>query len=233
VATLAADPAQKATVEAITQALTSVGGLQNLAAWLEDVGAAAVPVGDGVGAVVLLRGTDVAATSSHYDQIRNLLVLASTGSDITLTTTDHDGVTITSVDLGDVGSGLAVLGLPAGTLGSGSHVKFAMARDADVVIVGIGDGVVERVLDTQAAESLAASDAYTPAAARAGSPSDVEAFVAIDGIVAWLEGHAPAGFDLEAYRTDYKPYLEHLAGAATSIVTTSTGTRSRIIITVK
>ena len=233
IARLKADPATADAVAGFEESLTSVGGLDNLTGWIEDLGVAAVPVGDSPGAVILMRGTDAAATRSRFDQVHNLLVLAATGTDITIASTDHNGVAITTVDLGDLGKSLEVLGLPAGTLPGGASVKLSMATRDDVFFLGIGDGVIERVLDVDASSSLATSAGYGRAIGLASSPNDVEAFVAVDAVVAWLEAQVPAGADLDAYRRDTKPYLEHLASVVASSVTTGTETRARVILTVK
>ena len=232
-AQLQADPAQAATVAQLQAALTSVGGVANLAGWIEDLGVAGVPVGGSAGAVVLVRGTDAAAAQSRLDQLRNLLSIASIGSDISVKTADHHGTPVTSVDLGDLGPTLESLGAPAGILPSGSHVKFTLAVTGGVLMLGVGDGVVEAVLDTDAAHSLATADSYAKAIERAGTPNDVELFLAIDTIAGWLEAHPPAGTDLTSFNANIKPYLDHLAGAIESSVTTSTGIQARIVITVK
>lgn len=232
-ARLKADPAQAESVTALEEALASVGGIASVASWIEDLGIAGVPVGDSPGAVVLLRGTDDAATKARFDGIRNLLLLASVGSDITIETSDHGGVTITNVDVGELGPMFEALGVPLPSLPSGTRIRFSLANRDDVVLVGIGDGVLERVLDVEAGASLASSAGYGRAIGLATSPNDIEAYVAVDAIAAWVEKALPASTDLEAYRRDFKPYLEHLAGLVSSTVTTSTGTRTRIILTVK
>ena len=232
-AMLEADPAQATALQTLEQALTSVGGVHNLTSWIEDLGVAGVPAGDSVGAVVLIRGTDAAATRSRFDQIRNLLTLAATGTDITLRTADHKGVAVTTVDLGDLGPTLESLGAPPGLLGSGTHASFSMAVKSDVLMLGLGDGVIEGVLDVDPSRTLASSGTYSRVVALAGTPNDVEVFVALDAVAAWLEAHAPAGTDLGDYRQNVKPYLDHLAGVMESSVTTTTGTNARIVITVK
>ena len=233
IAQLGADPATASSLKQVEDALTSIGGVENLAGWIEDLGIAGVPVGDGAGAIVLIRGTDAAATQGRLDQLRNLLALASVGSDISVRTADHNGVAVTSVDLGDLGPTLESLGAPAGILPSGSHVKFTMAATGGVLLLGVGDGVIEAVLDTDAAHSLAAFDTYGKAIERAGTPNDLEVFLAIDSIAGWLEAHPPAGTDLTDFNANVKPYLDHLAGAVESTVTDGTGTHARIVITVK
>ena len=233
IAQLGADPGQAATLRTLEQALASAGGVGALTGWIEDLGVAGVPVGDGAGAVILVRGTDAAVTKGQFDQLRNLLSIASIGSDISVRTADHNGLAVTTVDLGDLGPTLESLGAPSGILPSGSHVTFTMAVAGDVLMLGIGDGAIERVLDTDAGHSLAASGTYDRAIELGGSPNDVEAFVAVESLLGWLTANPPSGFDVTAFDADFKPYLEHLAGAVESNVTTSTGTRARIVITVK
>ena len=230
---LEADSSQATALESLKQALVSVGGIENLAGWIQDFGVAGIPTGASPGAVVLLRGTDATATKSRSDQIRNLLTLASVGTDIKVRTTDHNGVPITTVDLGDIGPTLEALGAPAGVIPAGSNLAFSMAQKDDILMVGLGDGVLERVIDVDASSSLATSPIYRRSIELAGTPNDVEAFIAIDAVATWIEAHPPTGVDMEAYRANVQPYLNHLAGVIESALTTSTGTTGRIILTVK
>jgi len=184
---LKADPAEASAIAPLEQALASVGGIDNLAGWIEDFGVAVLPLDQGPCAVIMVRGTDAAATKSRFDELRNLLTITSTGTDITLHTTDHNGVSITTVDLGDLGPALESLGLPAGTLPIGKHASFSMAEVGDVLMIGIGDGVLERVIDVDAGASLATTPTYKRAIELGGTPNDLEAFVAIDAVAPWLE----------------------------------------------
>ncbi|MEO5919004.1 MAG: DUF3352 domain-containing protein, partial [Candidatus Limnocylindrales bacterium] len=142
----------------LQDALGTLGGLSPLLSWIEDVGVAILP-GDDVGGVLLVRGSDAASVSAGYAQVRNLLALASIGSDITLRDTDHGGVTITTVDLGDIDALLSGLGLDQALPMTGAQVSFSMAVRDDVLIVGVGDGVIERMLDG-ASSTLASSPTY-------------------------------------------------------------------------
>ncbi len=230
---LAADSSQLAALESLKQALASVGGIDSLVGWIQDLGVAGIPTGGNPGAVVLLRGADANAASSRLDQIRNLLTLASIGTDITVRTADHNGVPITTVNLGDLGPTLEALGAPAGVIPAGSNLAFSMARRGDILMVGIGDGVLERVIDVDASSSLASSPTYRRAIELAGSPNDLEAFIGIEAVVAWIDAHPPTGIDMDAYRANIQPYVSHLAGLIESTLTTPTGTTGRIIVTVK
>ncbi len=231
-AVLKADPQQTDTVTQLEQALAAVGGIGNIAGWIEDAGVAVIPNGDSIGGAILLRGTDAAAVQGQVAQLRNLLVLASIGSDVTVHDIDHAGVKITSVDLGDLETLLSGLGVDPGLTETGARVAFSIAVRDDVLIVGIGDGVIEGILDTSAGSSLKSSGAYARVVGLVGSPNDVEVYVSLDGIFGYVEANLPAALDGTGW-TELKPYLEHLASLGEANVTTSAGGRSRLVITVK
>ncbi len=231
-AILKANPKQADAVTQIEQALTVVGGIQNIAAWIEDAGVAVIPTGDSVGGAILLRGSDAAAVEGRVTQLRNLLVLASTGTDITVRDSEHAGVKITSVDLGDLETLLSAMGVDPGVTGTGARLAFSMAARDDVLILGIGEGVIEGILDTSTGSSLKSSGAYARVVDLVGSPNDVEVFVSLDGLIGYVEANLPAALDGAGW-TELKPYLEHLASLGEANVTTSTGGRSRLVITVK
>ena len=230
-AVLKADPAQADAVTQIEQALAAVGGIQNVAAWIEDAGLAVVPAGDAVGGALLLRGSDAAAVEARITQIRNLLVLASTGTDITIRDTDHAGIKVTNVDLGDLSSLVPGLGGDAGPV-VGARLSLSFAARDDLLVVAVGDGVIESVLDTTAASSLKSSGAYAHVAQLVGSPNDVEVYVALDGLLGYLESSLPSALPGASW-AELKPYLDHLAAFGEANVTTDAGGRSRLVITVK
>lgn len=232
-AILKADANQAATIGQIEQALNAVGGMENVAAWIEDLGVAAIPTGDSVGGVVLIRGTDAAAVSGRLAQLRNLLILASTGTDITVKDTDHGDVTITNVDLGDLGSLLSGFGVDPGISGIDARLSVSLAAKDDVLMLAVGDGVMERVLDTTRDSSLGTTGGYARVISLTGSPNDVEVYVAIDGLLGFVESSLPAGVDVTTWNQEIKPYLEHLASLGGATVTTDSGTRSRLVLTVK
>lgn len=232
-ATLKADASQAAMVDQIEQALAAAGGVDNLTAWIEDVGVAAVPTDAGVGGVIMVRGSDASAVASRLAQIKNLLILASTGTDITVKDADHGGVTVTTVDLGDLQSLLSGLGADTGVSLQGQRLAFSMATRDDVLILALGDGVMNRVLDTGSGSSLASSASYRRTVGLVGSPNDVEVYVAIDGLVGWAETQFPADMDITTWTTDIKPYLEHIAAFGEASLSNDTGGSSRIVITVK
>ncbi len=234
-ARLRADADLADTAEQIEGALAAIGGLTNVVGWIEDVGVAGVPIGDSIGAVVLVRGTDAATTAGWLTQIRTLLVLASAGTEITLRDVDHDGTTVTNVDIADLEGVLAALGVAPGALdlGSISGASLALAAREDVLLVGIGEGVVERILDTSESTAIGTTDAYRRTSELAGSKNDFQAYLSLEAILRWAESQLISGADLESWNSDVKPYLEHLAGLGAANITTTTGGRSRLVLTVK
>ncbi|MBI2762819.1 MAG: DUF3352 domain-containing protein [Chloroflexi bacterium] len=232
-AILKADPNQTAAIAQLEQVVSAVGGMENVVGWVEDLGLAAIPTGDSVGGVVLIRGTDAAAVSARLAQLRNLLILASTGTDITVNDSEHAGVTITNVDLGDLGSLLSGFGVDSGISGVDARLSFTLAAKNDVLMLAVGDGVIERVLDTTSESSLGTTGAYQRVISLTGSPNDAEVYVAIDGLLGFVESNLPAGVDIGTWIMGVKPYLEHVASFGDATVTTGAGSRSRLVITVK
>lgn len=235
IARMEAEPNLAGAIEQLTGALTAVGGVTNVVGWIEDFGVAGIPTGDSVGAVVLIRGTDAAATAGRLAQLHNLLILASTGTDITLHDIDHDGVTITSVDIGDLDSVLGALGLESGglDLGPTARLSFSLAARDDILLLGIGEGVVERILDTSEAASISTTSAYRRVVELAGRKSDFAAYLALDAVLGWAEANLLNDADLETWSRDLKPYLDPLAGLGAAGTTTTTGGTGRLVITVK
>ena len=237
-AQLRADPSQAPLVTGIEQGLAAVGGTANVIGWMDDVAVAAIPIGDSAGAVVMIRGTSADVVAARLAQIRNLLVLASAGTDVTLHDAEHNGITVTTVDLGDLNSMLPILGLPAGALPSGGlpsggRLAFALAAHGDVLYLGVGAGAIERVLDVDAAGSLATTSTYRRALELAGTPNNLEAFVAVDGVIAWARDHLLKAADRATWDTNVKPYVEHLAGFAVAGTPSRDGNRARLVLTVK
>jgi hypothetical protein len=229
-AALGAQPGSAEILQGLEDALLTLGGTDNLTGWIEDAGIAVLPAGDAFGGAVLVRGTDAEAATARVTQIRNLLVLASTGTDITVTDSEHDGVTITTVDLGDLASlfGDAGLSVP----GDQTRLELAFAARDGLVVIGVGDGVVERILDVEAGSSLATSATYGQVIEIAGAKNDLQVFIALDATLTLVERFLPPD-ELALWSTELKPYLDHLAGAAITSVNSGSGAHIRGVLTVK
>ncbi|HEX4898088.1 MAG TPA: DUF3352 domain-containing protein [Candidatus Limnocylindrales bacterium] len=229
-AALGARPGAEEVLQGLEDALLAVGGTDNLTGWIEDAGVAVMPAGDAFGGAVLVRGTDAETATARVAQIRNLLVLASTGTDITVTDSEHDGVTITTVDLGDLSSLLGESGLSVG--GEPTRLELAFAARDDLVVISVGDGVVERILDVEAGSSLATAATYGRIIEIAGARNDVQVFIALDATLSLVSGFLPPD-ELATWSSELKPYLDHLSGVAMTSVNSSSGAHIRGVLTVK
>ncbi|MEO8208058.1 MAG: hypothetical protein ABI598_03400 [Chloroflexota bacterium] len=232
IAQLQAQPSGALGGDQLQAALGVLSGTSGLTTGIEDVGVA-VFAGDAPGGAILVRSKDELTATAQYTQIRNLLALASVGTDITLRDTDHGGVQITTVDLGNLGTLIGGLGLPTDVPVGDASASFSMAVDGTILIVGLGDGTVERILDVSAGSGLAASPVYRRLMELTGSSGNLQGFVAVDAVLGLIEQGALTDTDLEAYRRDMKPYLDHLAGAGVTSTDSSTGGRIRLVIVVK
>jgi hypothetical protein len=229
-AVLGAEPTMAESLRALEDALLIVGGTDNLTGWIEDLAVAIVPTDDSIGGAVLIRGTDAETAKAQLLQIRNLLVLGSTGTDITMRDSDHNGVTVTTVDLGDASALLGGAGFPGA--GDSGRLEIAFAARDDLVVIAGGGGIVERILDVEASSSLATSATYGKVIDIAGAKNDMQLFVALDATLTVVERFLPAD-QLAMWTTEFKPYLDHLAGVAMTSLAQSSGSHSRIVITVK
>lgn len=239
-AAMEADPDQAETLAQIEAAIAVLGGAENLTGWIAELGFAVLPTDDGVGGVLLFRGTDAAAAEARVAQIRNLLVLGSIGTDITVRDRDHGDVTITTVDLGNLSSLLESLGglpnapaVPAlPTDGEDVHLAFELAVRDELVVIGFGEGVVERVLDAASSASLATTGTYGGAVKLAGATNDMQVYIALDSAMGLVTTLLPAD-ERAMFEEELEPYLEHVAGVAVASRTSSTGSHTRIVFTVK
>lgn len=235
-AAMRADPAQADALAQVDAALAMLGGADNLVGWVEEVGLAVIPTEDAVGGALLIRGTDADAVAARVAQVRNLLVLAATGTDITVRDSEYDGITVTSVDLGNLSTLLGGLGGPGGLDGIGTagdaRLRFAIAVRGDLVVIGLGDGVVERILDVRSGSALESAASYGRATQLAGSRNDAQLFIAVDAVLAVVEGLGPPDA-LEAWNTEIRPYAEHLAAAALAATRTGATNDAKFVLTVK
>ena len=228
-AVLGDQPGSAEILQGLEDGLRALGGTDNLTGWIEDAGIVVLPSGDAFGGAALIRGTNAETAAARLTQVRNLLVLGSTGTDITVTDSEHDGVTITTVDVGEL-SGL-LGGVPMSGAG-GDRLEIAFAARDDLVVIGVGDGVVERILDVEAGSSLATSANYERVIEIAGAKNNLQVFVALDSTLALVERFLPQDEQL-MWTAEFKPYLDHLAGIGMTSVNSNAGTHVRGVLTVK
>jgi hypothetical protein len=149
---------------------------------------------------------------------------------MTVRDSDHNGVTITSVDIGALSGLLGELDVP-GDVGD-VRLEIAFAARDDLVVIGVGAGIVERILDVEAGTSLATSATYGQVIEIAGTRNNAQVYVAIDACLALAERFLPDD-QLGTWSRELKPYLDHLAGLAMTVTASNDAGQARVVLTVK
>jgi len=230
------DPQFKPLVDQLDQALGVVGGRDAALGWIGDT---AIVVNDSGGTPeggVLIAPTDPAKAKSLLTSLGTLVALGGAQNGITVRNEDHNGTTITIIDISDldkltgsVGGGqVGAMPLPL------SHVEIAYAVTNDVVVIGTGPDFVTRVLDTTEGTSLANDPQYKDLAGRVGAGTG-QTFVDITAIRTLIEKAAAAGdaAQRQHYETDVKPFLAPFDAMLASGTFKDDLGRSTVIITVK
>ncbi len=216
-------PAYKDAVTQVLAALDKAGGLDSYTSWLGDAAVAVTVDGTtvGGGVVVTLQDKTAAdAASAKFASLKNLVALAGLPG-AKVTSEDHGGATITTIDLGSVkdlqnlvpgassGSGFSMGSLPASV--ADARIALSYTVTADLAVIGVGgDGFVKAVLDTKAGSSLADQPRYKTAMGRAGASNASQGYVDVAAIVKAVEAQLPSDA-LKAYKKDTKPYLAPFA----------------------
>ena len=232
--TARADPEAAATLEQIEQAAALLGGLDGLTGWIGDLAVVVTLDGAELNGGLVIRATDAVAARAMTDSIRNLLVLVGTGGDITIDEVDHDGTTITIVDLGDLSSLLGNLGglnLPADP-SAGAPAILAWAVRDDLVVFGIGEAFVASVLDVREGASLADEERYQTTIAEAGATNSGQSYLDLAAVIAFV-GAQLTGSEADSWATDIEPWLTPLDGAAFTSSRNDGLMTSRFVVTVR
>jgi len=233
-ATARADPEAAAMLEQIEQAAALLGGLDGLTGWIGDLAVVVTLDGAELNGGLVIRATDAVAARAMTDSIRNLLVLVGTGGDITIDEVDHDGTTITIVDLGDLSSLLGDLGgleLPADPA-AGTPAILAWAVRDDLVVFGIGEAFVATVLDVREGASLADEERYQTAIAEAGATNNGQGYLDLAAVIAFV-GAQLTGSEADSWATDIEPWLAPFDGAAFTSSRSDGLMTSRFVVTVR
>jgi len=232
--TARADPEAAPTLEQIEQVAALLGGLDGVTGWIGDVAVVVTLDGAELNGGLVIRATDAVAARGTTDSIHNLLVLAGTGGDITIDEVDHDGTTITIVDLGDLSSLLGDLGgldMPADP-SAGMPAILAWAVRDDLVIFGIGESFVASVLDVREGASLADAERYQTAIAEAGATNNGQSYLDLAAVIAFV-GAQLTGSEADSWATDIEPWLAPFDGAAFTSSRNDGLMTSRFVVTVR
>jgi hypothetical protein len=181
----------------LEEALRVVGGIDALVGWAGETGLVVIADGTTPQAGLVIIPTDPTAAANLARAVRNLATVAGA----TVVDADHDGTTVTSVDL----SGLDDLGPGVGS----SHLHLSYAVTDDLVVIGYDALFVEAVLDTPDGDSLADQARFTDLLDRAGASHRLLVYADLDAIEAMAVAHLDPG-ERARFETDVQPYLAPL-----------------------
>ena len=117
---------------------------------------------------LIVSPTDPDKAKTLFTALGAFIGLGGGEQGITVRTEDHNGTTITIIDLGDAGKLSGMAGGDIGVPMLSGHLEIAYAVTDQIVVIGTGPAFVEHVLDTTAGTSLARDPQYSDLAAKAG-----------------------------------------------------------------
>jgi len=207
--------ADEGTLKTIQDALTRVGGID----WLGDADMVLTKTGSTYGGGIVVKTPDAGTAISKKATLTNLVALAGSltniGSGFTSTDETYKGTTITLITVPN---------------GSGSPLEFSIATKNDLIVAGYGDAFVKAVLDTTAGTSLADSANYKSAIAAVGPSNAAYGYFDISAVADQI-GQTFSG-NASYYNLNYKPYVDHIGGAAFAEIDGST-VILRLVVTAK
>ena len=204
----AEDPELADGVKQLEDSLALIGGVDALIGWIGDAGIAITRDGDELAGGLVVTPTDKAAADRLLTQLRGFLALAGESAGIKVTDEDHDGTTVTSITIENVGDlvGAATGGSLDGPEDVPDSIVVAYAVSDEVVTIGYTADFVKAVLDTRGGESLATTDRFKGMLDRADKVHGSLSWVDVAAIRDLVEGMIPDA-ERGEYDADVKPYL--------------------------
>jgi hypothetical protein len=196
---LAADPSLKDGVKQVDDALALLGGFEAVTGWIDEAGVAITRDGDNVAGGLVMTPTDAAAAQRLFDQLTGFIKLGGASAGLSATTEDHNGTTITVLNVGGLGASAFGGAVPA-------DASIAFAATNDVVVIGYGADFVKSVLDAGSGQSLADTDRFSSALKKAGPTQSALAWLDVVGLRGLAESMVPAD-QRGDYDANLKPYL--------------------------
>lgn len=218
------DPETADAFRDVESALSFFGGLDGLIGWIGDAGVVVTGEGIDIGGGLVVAATDPDGAERFTSTIGGILLLAGGGLGIDTRDEDHNGTTITFLDVSEA---VASQGI------DGDIPEIGWAVKGDVFVLGVGEAFIKSVLDTTQATSLAESGRYRDLVGRAGREHVVSAWVDLVALRGVLEAVAVEQGDLGGYDEDVKPYLEPFDALVAASVSGDEFDRSTVIISVK
>jgi hypothetical protein len=189
--------------------------LESYLDFLED---AAIGVGHGENTInlgLIATVSDEVVAQERVSQVVGQLRLAAASSDapITVTQSDVNGVTVTTVAIDPVAAGLPS-DLPI-------QPQLELATGDGLVLLGIGDFVTQ-ALQRDPATSLASNPRYSAAVSAAGTPNAGVVWLDMASTIELVETFIPED-ERAAYETNVKPFLAPLDSFVAATTVTDTG----------
>jgi hypothetical protein len=184
-------------LRSVRDVLARFGGVD----WLGDGVAAVIKDGSRYDGGVVVEAPDVSTASTKVALITAAAALAGGSLSISSRAEAYKGVSI------------AVFSVP---YGAGTPIEIALAAKGNVIVAGYTDAFVKAVIDTTPGTSLASQPDYSAVMAAAGASSDQSMYVNIPA----LEDQIGLALmpSSSRWKTDYKPYFDHLGGVGYSVV---------------
>jgi hypothetical protein len=231
-ATLKDNPALGQSLGQLDAPLAAVGGPDALVGWIDDAGIAVLPDGTGATGGLLLLAPDATTATAKVAQLKSVLSLAGlSGTQVQVHDETVGGVTMTVVDLGDLGTLLQTVGGGTVPVPAGTHVSLGFAAKGSAVIAG-GDVFVRAVLGVGTGGSLADAPGYKHALGRATAQNFGEIYVGPESLLALANTALPEA-DRASFGANTKPYLEPFDAILMTTTLEHGGVHVRIVATVK
>jgi uncharacterized protein DUF3352 len=190
------------------RAVGVLGGFDAAMGWWGDTGFVVSKLPDGtVGGGLVIKPRDAAAADRLATTLNSLLAIGAPSQGAEVRTVDHNGTKITVLDFSKSPS------FSAGSFPAGYKPELALATNADISVIGIGQAWVESVLDAGPGHSLADDARFKALLDRAGSDNIAVAFVDIAAIRGLLEPLAQQSMPADSwayYAKEIQPYLKPL-----------------------
>jgi len=203
---------EKDAIKQVQDALTMIGGID----WIGDADLVLTKTGSTYGGGLVVKTADGATATAKKAMITNLIALAGGSLGITSADETYKGTTITMVSMKD--------GL------SGTPLRFGIATKGDLLVAGYQDSFVKAVLDTTSADSLATQSDYKTVMAAAGTSNATYGYFNVSAVADQI-GQSFSG-NAAQYNLNYKPYIDHVGGAAFTSIDGNTVTL-RLVFTAK
>jgi hypothetical protein len=219
-------------MKSVDQAAGVLGGMDAIVGWMDQASIVVTRDGSTVGGGAVFTAKDRAAGERLLTTLRSYAVLAGGQVGVKVTDSQYAGVTVTTVDFGDLRD-LAQMANLHGVPTTG-RFTISYASTPDVIAIGVGDAFVKSVLDAKPGSSLADDARYKSMLDGAGARNVGSLWVDLKAVRELAEtAAAGSGASLATYNRDVKPYLEHLDGFVEAATTDGNLNRATMVLVVR